>query len=121
MLLDYHPERIKKIKELRKTHKLFLLSNTNQTHFDNFDNKLKKEYNCRLHDLFDNLFLSHKMKMIKPNLEIFKTVIKKEKLISERTLFIEDSEENAETARQTGIKTLVIKRNSNFYDYIGKS
>jgi putative hydrolase of the HAD superfamily len=120
MLLNYHPERINKIKQLRKTHKLFLLSNTNQTHFDSFNNKLKREYNCYLHDLFDNLFLSHKMKMLKPDIEIFEEVIKKENLIPQKTLFIEDTEENAIVAQQLNIKTLIIKRNSNFYDYIGK-
>ena len=58
------------------------------------------------------------MKMIKPDLKIFETVIKNEKLNPEKTLFIEDSKENADAARTTGINTLVIERNSNFYDYL---
>ena len=117
MLIGYMPKRVERIQLLRKTHKLFLLSNTNEIHYSFFSNMLEKEYSISFDDLFQQVYLSHKMGMIKPDLEIYKRVLIEQKLNPEKTLFIEDTRENAEAAKKVGIETLVIPRNGNFYDY----
>lgn len=117
MLLEYKPERIEWIKKLKKTHKLIMLSNTNEVHYEYFSKKLLLEYNLSFSDLFSNVFLSHEMQLIKPDLEIFKRVLLEENLDTKKTLFIEDTKDNAIAANMLGIETLVIPRNGNFYDY----
>jgi glucose-1-phosphatase len=117
MLLEYQPPRIEWIKKLGKTHRLLMLSNTNELHFECFSNKLKREFGITFTDLFDKVYLSHEMHLLKPGLEIFQRVIDEQQLIPERTLFIEDTAENAQAANQLGIQTLVIPRNGKFYDY----
>lgn len=117
MLIGYKPKRIEWIKKLKSTHKLFMLSNTNEVHYAAFSGKLKREYNITFFDLFKNVFLSHEMQLMKPDLEIFKRVLEEESLDSDKTLFIEDTLENAQAMRQLGVETLVIPRNSNFYNY----
>lgn len=117
MLLEYKSERIEWIKKLGNTHNLLMLSNTNEVHYEYFSEKLKREYNLLFSDLFNNVFLSHEMQLIKPNLEIFKKVLEVENLNPSKTLFIEDTKENVIAANQLGIKTLLIPRNGNFYDY----
>jgi len=117
MLIDYVPKRIERIQLLRKSHQLFMLSNTNEIHHSFFSNKLKKEYGVSFSDLFQHVYLSHKMGLIKPDLEIYKRVLIEQKLNPEKTLFIEDTKENADAAKKVGIETLVIPRNGNFYDY----
>ena len=117
MLLEYKPERFEWIKKLKKTHKLLMLSNTNEVHYSYFSEKLNREYGVSFSDFFENVFLSHEMQLIKPDLEIFKRVLEIENLNPTKTLFIEDTKENALTADKLGIKTLVIPRNGNFYDY----
>lgn len=117
ILLDYKPERIKAIQELKKTHKLYLLSNTNEIHFKNFSLKLFNEYGLSFTDLFLKPYLSFEMGLLKPELEIYQQLIDEEKLNPEKTLFIEDTEANAIAAQKLGIQTLVIPRNGTFYDF----
>lgn len=117
LLLGFKDQRIKKIKQLAETHRLIMLSNTNEIHFAHFSKKLLKEYNTSFNELFNKVYLSHKMGLIKPDKLIFKQVIDEQNLTPEKTLFIEDTEINAEVAREFGIHTLVIPRNGTFYDY----
>jgi len=117
MLIGYMPKRIERIQLLRKSHKLFMLSNTNEIHYSFFSNKLKKEYGISFSNLFQHVYLSHKMGLLKPDLEIYKRVLIEQNLNPEKTLFIEDTKENADAAKKVGIETLVIPRNGNFYDY----
>jgi HAD superfamily hydrolase (TIGR01509 family) len=117
MLVDYKPKRIERIRLLAKSHKLLLLSNTNELHYEFFSNKLMHEYGVAFTDLFSKVYLSHEMGLIKPNLEIFKQVLIEQNLNPEKTLFIEDTKENAEAASKVGIETLLIPRNGNFYNY----
>lgn len=121
MLIGYKPERIEWIQKLKQTHKLFLLSNTNEVHYAHFSNKLESEYNISFTDLFNKVFLSHEMKLMKPNLEIFKKVLEVANINPITTLFIEDTEENTIAANKFGIETLLIPRNGNFYDYFASS
>ena len=116
MLLQYKPERIEWIKKLKLTHNLIMLSNTNDVHFNYFSDKLLREYAVTFYDLFNNVYLSHEMKLIKPDIKIFKKVIEDTKINPEKTLFIEDTKENTIVANSLGINTLLIDRNSNFYD-----
>lgn len=118
MLLEYHPERINFLKQLRQSHQLIMLSNTNQVHFDYFSNKLNEEYGVTFQDLFHTVYLSHEMGMIKPDIRIFEQVVKEQNLIPEKTLFIEDTKENATAAATLGINTFVIPRNDNYYNYM---
>ncbi len=117
MLIDYKPKRIERIQMLGKTHKLLMLSNTNDLHFAFFSNKLKREYGVTFYDLFDSVYLSHEMGLLKPDKEIYKQVLIQQNLDPERTLFIEDTKENAEAAKVLGIETLIIPRNGSFYEY----
>jgi putative hydrolase of the HAD superfamily len=117
MLIDYKPKRIERIQWLKKTHRLFLLSNTNELHFNFFESKLIKEYGISFSDLFNFTYVSHKMGLLKPEAQIFRQVLIEQKLNPETTLFIEDTRENAEAASKLGIQTLIIPRNGNFYDY----
>ena len=117
MLLDYKPKRIERIQWLKRSHKLFLLSNTNELHYSCFSDKLINEYGVSFNNLFSKVYLSHKMGLVKPNLEIYRQVLIEQNLIPEKTLFIEDTKENALAAKKLGIEILIIPRNGNFYDY----
>lgn len=117
ILMDFKRKRIERIQWLKNTHQLILLSNTNEIHFNHFSAKLKDEYGLLFSDLFSSVYLSYEMGLLKPDKEIFRQVLIKENLNPEKTLFIEDTVENAEAAKQLGIETLIIPRNGSFYDY----
>ena len=117
MLLNYKPARIEWIKRLHKTHRLLLLSNTNDAHFEYFHNKLIAEYCVTFYQLFDHVYLSHEMGLLKPSHEIYETVITEQKLDLQRTLFIEDTARNVAGAQEVGLQTLLIPRNGEFYEF----
>lgn len=120
MLLNYKPARIEWIKRLRTTHRLLLLSNTNDSHFEFFHNKLIAEYGVTFYQLFDHVYLSHEMGMLKPSHEIYETVIAQQQLNLQRTLFIEDTVRNVAGAQEVGLQTLLIPRNGEFYEFFGE-
>ena len=119
MLLNYKPARIEWIKRLHKDHKLLLLSNTNDAHFEYFHNKLIAEYGVTFYQLFDHIYLSHEMGLLKPSHEIYERVIAEQQLNLQRTLFIEDTARNVAGAQEVGLQTLLIPRNGEFYEFFG--
>ena len=52
---------------------------------------------------FEKFYLSHEIKLRKPNKEIYEFALKENKLIAEETLFIDDLEENTTAASALGI------------------
>jgi len=53
---------------------------------------------------FDHFYLSHEMKMRKPNTDIFAYVLKKHSLVAQETLFVDDTKENTAAAKRLGIQ-----------------
>lgn len=105
LLLDFPPERISWLKKVKEDYNIYLLSNTNQIHYDAF----AKFYRERIEDKnFDELFItayySHNLGLRKPSKEIFETVLAKENLNAEETIFIDDSLDNIEAAKATGLQ-----------------
>ena len=95
MLADLPAERLDFVDQLRAAgHKVYLLSNGNDLHFEFIDETYQ------LHDHFDGLFLSQKMHMSKPDSEIFRTVNDAIHPTAE-IIFIDDIEINRLSAHQT--------------------
>jgi putative hydrolase of the HAD superfamily len=105
MLLDFPPERIQLLNELKKHYRLFLFSNTNALHVV----ELKKRYraafnNNELDDHFEKAYYSQILGMRKPDVEPFLQIIKENNLLPEETLFIDDALINIEGATAAGLK-----------------
>ena len=58
-------------------------------------------------DYFEHTFLSYEMHLIKPSAEIFIEVLRFSGIKAQETLFIDDTKENCEAAKQQGINTLL--------------
>jgi HAD superfamily hydrolase (TIGR01509 family) len=104
LLLDFPPERIALLKELKKTHRTFLLSNTNSIHHQEFQQRLFKLYGLRLEDLFEKTYYSHVVNLRKPGADIFKLVLQDNNLQPRETLFIDDIYTNFAEAIELGIQ-----------------
>jgi len=107
ILLDFPAHRLKFIQELAKNanYNLFLLSNTNELHIS----WIQENWGIHLYNTFKNCFgyfyLSHEMKMRKPNEIIFEYILKEHSLVPLETLFIDDTKENTDAAKLLGIQT----------------
>lgn len=109
MILDIPADRVRYLEKLKKSYKLYLLSNTNEIHRLKFHRNFEADFGYPFYDLFERNFYSHEMGMRKPNPHIYLEAIKEANLIPEETLFIDDMEENIEAAKSTGMKVLHIQ------------
>jgi len=105
MLLEFPEYRFKFIQKLakEKDYQLILLSNTNDNHICYIKNNVPffKDFK----DCFDAFYLSHEMGMRKPDPEIFEYILDQHDLKAKNCLFIDDTSENTEAAKELGFHT----------------
>ena len=98
--------------EVKKHYRTFLLSNTNQIHYDYIMEYLQKEYGVPNNDhLFEKAYYSQQMLLRKPHVEIFQQVINENHLNPAETLFIDDTPGHLEGAKKAGLQTLLMTEN----------
>ena len=105
MLKDFPESRLDFLKAIQQSskYKLILLSNTNALHINYIKDHVSfyEEFkNC-----FDAFYLSHEINLVKPNQDIFEFILNKNKLKAEECLFIDDNQDNINTANTLKIKT----------------
>lgn len=105
ILLNIPHEKLKLILELRGKYMVYLLSNTNQIHWDYTRNHAFTYHGFRVKDYFEETFLSFEMHLAKPDKAIFERMLQEANLLPEETFFIDDSEANCKAAEELGIHT----------------
>ena len=106
MLLDIPKERIVLIRKLALKYNVFLLSNTNEIHLTHINKYLFDTYGITtINSLFKKAYFSHEIGFRKPNPEIFEFVLNENNLNPSETLFVDDSIEHIQSAKQLGINT----------------
>jgi len=103
MLLDLPEERLELIKKLKSNYEIYLLSNTNTIHIEAFKKKLGNVKWLSFCNLFDKMYLSHDLGLRKPDVKIFKYILKEQKLKAEEVFFIDDSPQHISSAKKLGI------------------
>ncbi len=117
MLFDIPQRRIDLVKQLKQNYHVFLLSNSNEIHYDMYVRDLQLRYGYREFDsLFDKAFFSFALHLAKPDPDIFRYVLDSENLRPEETLFIDDLEGNRAAARRLGIRTTDVTTGSRIVD-----
>jgi len=105
MILDFPKERLDLLDQLRKKYKVFLLSNTNDIHLQAVNRSLQKVTARNLDSYFDKVYLSHEIKLRKPNTDIFEFVCHEQNLVPKQTLFIDDTFGHITGAQTIGLNT----------------
>ena len=106
MILDFPQERLDLLVELRKTKKVFLLSNTNEIHIQAVNRSLANTTNQKIESFFDKVYLSHEIGLRKPNVEIFEFVCKDQNITPSTALFIDDTIRHVEGAKRIGLNAI---------------
>lgn len=105
-LLTIPEEKLQLLVELSKHYRLFLLSNTNELHWEyGYKNAFchnGKDYTT----YFERIFLSYRMHLAKPDPAIFQQALQEASLQPAETLFIDDAAINCQTAASTGMQTV---------------
>ena len=103
MLLGFMPDALVCLKRLRSTYRLFLLSNTNEIHIQEIENRVGAAFFSDFCALFEKVYLSHELGLRKPHPEVFTHILEEQDLIASETLFIDDSIQHVEGAINAGL------------------
>lgn len=105
MLLDFRIDSMLWLKGLQEQYNIFLLSNTNSIHLTAFNKIFNREVEeSSLDDYFIKAYYSHNIKMRKPYPATYQFVLNDAGLKAEETLFIDDSINNIDGAKQAGLQ-----------------
>ena len=111
VLLDIPRERIQALEEIKQHYNIFLMSNTNEIHYDLYVRDLQLRFGYKqFDDLFDKSYFSFDVHLLKPDPLFFEFILDQQGLKPEETLFIDDTAANVLEARKMGIHTFHIHR-----------
>ena len=118
LLLDFPPERIQLLKQLRRNYRLFLFSNTNALHMASFQKTYADTFGGgSLEDHFEKNYYSHLLGMRKPDKESFEYILRENRLDPGETMFVDDAIINVEGAEQVGLKGLFLRPGVSLLDF----
>jgi putative hydrolase of the HAD superfamily len=104
MFLDLPKVRLDLLQRVKNHYNTFLLSNTNAIHIDYFNQLLNREFGLKDFSIFfHKIYYSYEIKMRKPDPDPFMLIVNENGLKPEETLFIDDSVQHIEGARQLGL------------------
>ncbi len=103
ILLDFPLYRLEFLQKLSTKYRLFLLSNTDATHIEKFENKVGETFSREFYQCFEKVYFSFEIGLRKPDPEIFNYIINKHELSPKRTLFVDDNKHNTDVAANLGL------------------
>lgn len=105
MLLDFPKQRIDFIQKLGEKYNLFLLSNTNEIHYQKYSKDFKSVFGFEFNSLFKKAYYSHQVGKRKPEPAIYEYLISDSGIHPHESLFVDDLEVNLKAAQEKGIYT----------------
>jgi putative hydrolase of the HAD superfamily len=114
MLLDFPSSRLQLLQDLKKRFNIYLLSNTNNIHYQAFQQQLKTQHGINgLEEIFHKTYFSHQIQLRKPDSQAYQIILKEHDFNPQETLFIDDAPQNIGGAQKVGLQTLWINTNNN--------
>ncbi|WP_165304646.1 HAD family phosphatase [Thermotoga sp. 38H-to] len=99
-------ENVKFLPALKRTFKLYALSNYGRIYFE----MVRERYD--FFEFFDGMVISSHVGYLKPEKEIYLELIRRYKIVPEESLFIDDTPENVEAAREIGFRAVRLEEPS---------
>jgi len=107
MLGDFRPASIEVLPALKSQYNIYLLSNTNQIHYEAFIKQYQQEFGGEsFNHHFHTAYYSHLLRLRKPGVECYQKVMSLHDMQPHETLFIDDTLKNIEGAKLAGMQTL---------------
>lgn len=95
--------RLQRLLDLRKHCRVFLLSNLSDIHWDE-TRRQAAAHGINIDDCFDEVFLSYRLGMTKPDPNIYRHLIHATGIDPQHTLYIDDLPENIRAGREAGLR-----------------
>ena len=92
-------------KKLGKKYEIAILSNSEQSY--------EEKYNEQLSKVFSTIVYSHRVRMVKPDKEMFEYCLKKLGLAAEECIMVDDAHENIKAAKELGMHAVLYKNLNN--------
>jgi glucose-1-phosphatase len=111
MLIGLPPGHVEMLSRLGKKYRLFLLSNTNETHINAFSRLVEQV--CPIGDfesLFEKIYYSNYIGLKKPHVSPFLKIMIENELSAHETLFIDDSLQHVKGAVRAGLHARLLER-----------
>jgi len=118
MLIDFPEETVEWLDSIRHNYNIFLLSNTNEIHEHAFNALIHEKFGEDVLRVFHKVYLSHHLRMRKPDLEIFEHVLHDSHLLPQETLFVDDSFQHIEGAQKAGLQTFYFEKGMSLQDIL---
>jgi putative hydrolase of the HAD superfamily len=113
LLLDFHPGVYEWIASLGARFHLILLSNTSSIHAERFTKVPLGPAGQNLFSLFDHVYYSFEMGLVKPDPAIYHQVLTEQGFSPEEVLFFDDNVANINSAKSIGINAYLIDPSRN--------
>lgn len=104
-------EIFKKVKEKNENVKVIIATN----HLSFVRNFIGESFNV---DYLDDLIISAEIHKIKPNSDFYEYILNKYNIDSKELLFLDDNIDNVNGAKQLGINTIKVEKNTNLIEEI---
>lgn len=119
MILDFPIENLQLLERLKSSHRIFLLSNTNEIHIQKVHQHLQLvSPHKTLQPYFEKVYFSSDIGMRKPDAEIFEFVITENNLNPSKTLFIDDTRQHIIGAQKVGVQTYHLGKEEGICDIL---
>lgn len=109
VLLDFPLQRLEFLQKLSEKYRLFLLSNTDSIHIENFEKENGTSFYSDFYQCFEKVYFSFEMGMRKPDTEIYSYLMDHHELSAKHTLFVDDKKENTDAALSLGLHVWNLK------------
>jgi putative hydrolase of the HAD superfamily len=114
-------ENLKWLQKIKQHYKIFLFSNTNIIHYEALQKILLQQNGPNSFDEnFITAYYSHDLKLRKPYIKSYTTILEREDLRAEETLFIDDTPKNIEGAHRAGLQTLLLTNPGKLIELVEK-
>ena len=117
MLGEFPKEKIELLHQVKSRLPIYMLSNTNEIHIPKVYEAWDKVSDVPMSSLFDKVYLSFEIGKSKPDVGTFNWVCETLAINPSTTLFIDDSPQHIEGAKQAGLPTFYYQSKEEFYDF----
>jgi putative hydrolase of the HAD superfamily len=114
LLLNFHKGVYGWLSALKSEYSLYLLSNTSSIHAERFTKIKLGPAGQNLFSLFDHVYFSFEMGLVKPNPLIYQYVLREQGLSVDEVLFFDDNVANINSAIEIGITSFLVNPERDF-------